>query len=138
MVEPAVGAAAGLGRWFVGSVVLPVCGDFQGSRQHSATTAQKALPVCELLTLGMQWGTARSNRAAAGLGRSFVRVMVLPVYGDFQTRRQHSASTAHRALPVCEWSALGTPWGTARSNEALIVCSSCGGAWIGGYGSRAR
>ena len=29
VVEPALGAAAGLGRWFVGVAVLLVCGDFQ-------------------------------------------------------------------------------------------------------------
>jgi hypothetical protein len=46
--------------------------------------------------------------AAAGLGRWFVEVAVLPVCGDFQRRRQHSATTAHRAVPVCEWPALST------------------------------
>ncbi len=49
-----LGAAAGLGRWFLGVTVLPVCGDFQRRRrQHSKTTAYRALPVCEWLALGM-------------------------------------------------------------------------------------
>ena len=39
VVEPALGAAAGLGRWFVGEAFLLVCcGDFQRRRQHLATT----------------------------------------------------------------------------------------------------
>ena len=59
--------------------------------------------------------------AAAGLGRWFVWVAVLPVSGDFQRKRQHMATTAHRALPVCEWPALGMSWGTARSIKASTV-----------------
>ena len=47
VVEPTVGAAAGLGRWFVGVAVLPVCGDFELTSQHLATTAHRDLPVCE-------------------------------------------------------------------------------------------
>ena len=66
MVEPAlVGAVAGLGRWFVGVAALPTCGAFQRRRQHSATTAYRALPVCEWPALGIPWGTARSNAAFA-------------------------------------------------------------------------
>ena len=45
--------------------------------------------------------------------------------------RRCSATTAHRALPVCRWPALGIPWATARSNAASAVCSRCGGAYIG-------
>ena len=65
MVEPALGAAAGLGRWcFVGVVaVLPLSGNFQRNRQHPATTAHRALPVCECPALGMPRGTERSNAA---------------------------------------------------------------------------
>ena len=91
---PALGAAGGSGRWFmVGGAVLLVRGDFQSRRQHSATTAHRALPVCEWPALGMLSGTARSNAAlqyaagvvepalgaAAGLGRCFVGVAVLLV-----------------------------------------------------------
>ena len=47
VVGPLLRAAAGPGRWFVGVMVLPVCGDFQSRSQHSATTAHRALPVCE-------------------------------------------------------------------------------------------
>ena len=59
--------------------------------------------------------------AEAGLGWCFVGVAILPVCGDFQRRRQHSATTAHRALPVCEWPALGIPWGTAKKNSLSSV-----------------
>ena len=78
--------------------------------------------------------------AEAGLGMWFVGVAVLPVCGDFQMRRQHSATIAHRALPACRWLALGMPWGTARSNTASEVCSRRGGAslhwglWLGWAG----
>ena len=58
----------------------------------------------------------------------------MPVCGNLHRRRQHSATTAHRALPVCEWPALGMPWGTARSNAASAVCSRVGGACTGGCG----
>ena len=149
VVEPALRAAAGrLGRWFVWVAVLPVCGDFQRRRQHSATTAHRALPVCGRSALGMPWGTASSTAAFAvcsrrcgactgGCGRA-AQVNSwgcgLPVCGYFQRTSQHSATIAHRALPVCEWSALGMPWGTARSNAASAVCSRCGGACTGGCG----
>ena len=48
-------------------------------------------------------------RAAAVLGGWFVVVAVLPVCAGVQRRRQHSATTAHRALPMREWPALGMP-----------------------------
>ena len=54
LVEPAaLGPVAGLGRWFVVVAGLPVCGDFQRRRQHSAITAHRALPVIGWLALGM-------------------------------------------------------------------------------------
>ena len=59
--------------------------------------------------------------AVAALGGWLVGVAVLPVCGDFERRRQQSVITAHRALPVCEWQALGMPWGTAWSNAASAV-----------------
>ena len=69
VVEPALGAAAGMGsRWFKGVAGLLVCGDFQERRQYSATTAHRALPVCEWLALTMPWGTARSDVAASAMG----------------------------------------------------------------------
>ena len=119
-------AAAGLGsRWFVGVVVLPVCGDFQRRRQHSATTVHRALPVCGWPSLGMPQVVVRSNAASAVLRRNMVEpalgaasglcrwfVGVLPVCGGVQRRRQHSATKAYRALPMCEWPALGILWGT--------------------------
>ncbi len=64
-MEPAVGTAAGLGGWFVGVAGLPVSGAVQRRREHSATTAHRALPACEWPALGMPWGTASSNAAPA-------------------------------------------------------------------------
>ena len=70
VVEPALGTTVGLGRWCVGvATVLPVCGDFQRKRQHSATSAHRALPVCRWPALGMPWGTARLNAASAVCSR---------------------------------------------------------------------
>ena len=126
----ALGAVAGLGRWIVGVVVLPVCGDVQRRRQHSATTAHRALSVCEWPALGMPWGIARPNascvmfnkcggacaRGCSRVCRWFVVVAVFPMCGGVQRRALQSATTAHGAVPVCEWPVLGMPWGTARSN----------------------
>jgi len=55
VVEPAVGAAEELGRWFVEVVVvLPLSGVFfQLRRLHSVTTVHRALPTCEWPALGM-------------------------------------------------------------------------------------
>ena len=72
--------------------------------------------------------------AAAGLGRWLLGVAVLPVCGAVLRRRQHYATTAHRALPVCGRPALGMPWGTARSNAASSVQARCGGICTGGCG----
>ena len=73
--------------------------------------------------------------AAAGLGRWLVGVAVLPVCGNFQRRSHYySATTAHRALPVCGWPALGMPWGTVRSSVDFVVCRRSGGACTGGGG----
>ena len=122
---------------------------FPEEGQHSATTAHRALPVCEWPALGMPWVIARSNTAsavlsrcygayigaAAGLGRWwFVEDVFFLVRGDFQRRRQHSATTAHRALLMCEWPTPGgIPWATSRSNAARAVRSRCGalGAAVG-------
>ena len=114
--------------------VLPVQGEFQRGRQHSATTAHRALPVCEWPALGMPLQgqmqplqcAAVVKRpalgAAAGLCRWFIGGAVLPVCGNFQRRSHYySATTAHRALPVCGWPALGIPWGTARTNAGSAV-----------------
>ena len=72
--------------------------------------------------------------AAVGLGGWFVGVAVVPVCGDFRRRRQYSATTAHRALPVCQWPALGMKRGTARSNAASVVCIRCGRVGTGSCG----
>ena len=58
----------------------------------------------------------------------------MPVSKYFQRRRQHSATTSHRALPVYEWPALGMPWGTAKLNATAALCSRCGGIGTGGCG----
>ena len=72
--------------------------------------------------------------AFGAVARWFVGLTVLPFCGEFQRMKQHSATTTHRALPVCGWPALGVSWCTARSNAAFVVCSRCGGAWTGGSG----
>ena len=70
VVEPALGAAAGLGRWFVGVAVLWISGGFQIRRHHAVTTAHKALPLYEWPpVLGMLRGTERSNTASARCSR---------------------------------------------------------------------
>ncbi len=100
---------------------------------HGALQGQMQPLMCEAGVMGPALG------AAAGvICRRFVGVAVLPVCGDFLRRRQHSATTVPRALPVCEWPALGMPWGTARSNAAPAVCSRCGGACAGGCGRAGR
>ena len=61
------------------------------------------------------------------------RVAFLPLSRRYQLRRCRSATTLHRALPVCELTVLGMPWGTARSSAVSAVCSRCGGACTGCY-----
>ena len=106
--------------------------------------------MCEWPALGMPWATARSNAACAVVSRSggactggcarlcrwFARLLpVLSHSGVLQWCRLCSATTAHRALPVCEWPALGMPWATARSNAACAVVSRSGGSCTGGCGT---
>ena len=77
--------------------------------------SKQSLSVCKWPALGMPWGTVRSNTASAVCSRcggelagGYIRgavqvirgVAVVPVSGDFQRRRQHSATTAHKALPA--------------------------------------
>ena len=99
---------------------------------HGALKDQMKSLLCAAAVVGPVLG------AAAGLGRWFVGVADLLVCGDFQRRRQHSATTAHRALPVCDWPALGMQWGNVRSNAASALCSRCGGAytWFRGRGGQ--
>ena len=58
--------------------------------------------------------------AAAGLGRRLVvgGADSLTTAGVFYMWRCRSTATTHRALPVCEWPALGMPWASAGSNTA--------------------
>ena len=122
---------------------MPVCGDVERRRQHSTTTAIRYLPECEWPALDMPWAIASTNAAfsvcsrcggAVWLGRWFVGGAVLLNAGVFQIWRRCLTTTAHRALPVCEWPALGMPWGTARSNAVSAVCSRRGGACTWGCG----
>ena len=69
VVGPALGAKAGLSRWFVQVAVLPVCGGIQRRRQHSATAVHRALPVRKWSALAIPWGTARSNAASSVCSR---------------------------------------------------------------------
>jgi len=61
-------------------------------------------------------------------------VRFCPVCGDFQRRRQHLVTTVYRALPVCDWPALGMPWCTAMSSGASVVYSRCGRVYTRGCG----
>ena len=66
VVEPVLGAVAGLGRWFVGGAVFLHAGAFfQVWMRRLTTTARGALPVVEWPALGMPRATARSNTASA-------------------------------------------------------------------------
>ena len=120
MLRP--GWAGGLrGLWFCRFLEF-----YQLRRRCSATTVHRALPKCEVPALGMSWGTARSNAAYAVDGRCGGActgrrsragqvvcwvVAVLTISGFLQFRRCRLAITVHRALPVCEWPALGMPLG---------------------------
>ena len=65
-----MGAAARLGRWVVGgAVLLKNAGVFQAWRRCSATTAHRALSVCELSAIGMAWATVMSHAASAVCSR---------------------------------------------------------------------
>ena len=147
-MESALGAVARLGRWFVGVAVFPICGGFQRRRQHSATTALRVLPVCEWPAPDTPIGTLRSNAASAvsnGCGLACARCCGRPGPGDcggcgfasswrFPEEEAAPGTTAHRALPVCEWAALSMSGGTARSNAGSAVCSRFFGACNGDYG----
>ena len=144
-MEPALRAAAGLGRWFVGCAVLPVCGDFQRRRrQHSATTAFRALPMWEWPVLGIPLRTAGSHMASAvrsrccgractqGCGRAGQVVYEECGFADlWRFPEEEAATTAHRALPVCKWPALDIPWGTARSMQPLRCAAGVVGHILG-------
>ena len=95
---------------------------------HGALQDQIQPLQCAAVEMGPTLG------AAAGLGRLFVGVVVvLPVCGGFQRRRQHLAFTAYRAVAECEWPALCMPWGTTRSNvPSANVFNRCGGACTAG------
>ena len=72
--------------------------------------------------------------AAGGLGRWFMGVIVLLNAGVLHMWTCCLATTAHRALPLCKWPALGMPWATARTNAASAVCSRYGAVCSWCYG----
>ena len=69
VLEPAAGAAAGLGRWLGGVVVWPLSGVFQLRKCRFTTTLHRTLPVYEWPALGMPLATARSNAASEVFSR---------------------------------------------------------------------
>ena len=99
--EPALGAAAGLGRWFEGVAVFLNAGVFQMYSRRSATTAHRALPVCEWPALGMQWGTARSDAATAVCSSS------------------EASSSGRAEQVVCGGSGFGGEWRFPEEEAAL-------------------
>ena len=115
---------------------------------RSATTAHRALLVCDWPSMGIPWATASSNAASPLCSRCggactgccsragyrwFMGGAVLMNVGVFQIWRRCSTPSAHRPLPLTEWPALGMPWPTASSNAASAVCSRCGGACTGHF-----
>ena len=64
-LKPALGAAAGLGRWLVGDAILLNAVLFQMWRRCSTTTAHRTMLVCQWPALGMPWATASSNEDSA-------------------------------------------------------------------------
>ena len=96
VMEPALGAAAGLGRWFVGGAFLPVCGDFQRRTKQSPTTVPRGLSVREWPALGLPGALQGQMQllqcavdlvepaleGAVGLSRWFVGGAVLPLLGE--------------------------------------------------------
>ena len=109
---------AGLGRWFWGVVVLPLAGDFHSGEEaplgnhcaQSSVSACLASPGyamghCKIkfsLYRGQQiWWTLRwvlGQGWAGGFGGlRFCRLLEIFI----QVRRYPSATTAHRALPMC-------------------------------------
>ena len=69
LVELALGAETGLGRWFVVGADLLNAGVLQMCRRYSATTVHRALPVCELTAWSISWATALSNSGFAVCSR---------------------------------------------------------------------
>ena len=149
--EAYIGAAAGLGSWFlVGVADLPGAGITRGgdsTRQSQRTELCQCVSSQLWACLGALQGQMQplrceaagvvepALRAAEGLGRWFVGIAVLQqVYRNFQRRRQHSTNPAHRVVPFCEWPALGMPWATVRSNRTSLLVSRCGGACTRGCG----
>ena len=142
VVEPSVGAAAGLGRWFVGVAVLPVYWFVEISKGGGSTRQLQRTEPCQCVS-GQPWaydgalqGQMQPLLCAAGvvgpalgavaglLGRWFVEVAVLTFCGDFQRRGQHSATMAHTALPV--WVA-GHPWachGALQGQMQPLLCAA--------------
>ena len=112
VVEPALGAAAGLGGWFVGVAVLPVCGDVQRRRQYSAIAAHRALPVCDYPALGIKSSTARSNAASGVYGR----------FGGAGTGGCHSAVQVVCGVAVIRFVELSRGGGSTRHPQCTEPC----------------
>ena len=141
VVGPALGAAAGLGRWFCGGAVsFSVCGDFQ---RASCSPGSRTNTFCGTYVYTCNGPPHFFSSLSELLGACLVSCIVFCVCmfcqhvglflsafvcGHVATMysRQHWETTAHRALPVCEWPALGMPLGTARPNAASSMCSRCG------------
>ena len=65
-------------------------------------------------------------------------VTVLPDCGDFQMKRQHSATIAHRALPACEYPALDILWGTVSQMQPLQYAAGVAEPALGAFTGLAR
>ena len=59
---------------------------------------------------------------------------VFAAFCSFSVEDVLAKTTAHPALLMSVWPALGIPWGTECSNAAFVACSRCGGACTGYWG----
>ena len=127
-------------------------GPFLGFGSGSGTTRQPQRTEPFHCTYGQPWachGTLQGQMlplqsaagvtgyCLAGLGgwvRPGLVVWGLAHFWSLASVWHHSATTAHRALPVCVYPALGIPWDNATSNAACAACNRCGGACTGACG----
>ena len=143
VVEPVLGATAGLGRYLLGLVVL--LNDGVSRRGNAVEQLQRTKPyqcvssqywACNEPSIGKMYPLQCASGVvepgpgvAVGRGRWFWgRVVLLKNAGVIQLWRRCSATTAHRALLVCEWPALAISWAIASLDAASAVYSRCGGA----------
>ena len=125
------------GLWFCSNVKLCRCGGAacQPQRTEPCQYVSGQLRACH--------GPLQGQNAASAVCWSLYWVLrpgwegalrglrFLLYAGVLQLWRRCSPTRIYRALPACEWPALGILWAPARSNAAFAVCSRCDGACTG-------